>query len=59
MHLYSSKVLHPVSKTQITAEIYSKMIMMGQEYIPFLFQIRFFVYENKVEFDCQENIVLL
>lgn len=35
------------------------MIILRQEYIPFVFKIRFFVYENKVEFDCQENVVLL
>lgn len=35
--LYSSKVIHPESKKKITAEIYSKMIVMGEQYIPFIF----------------------
>jgi hypothetical protein len=35
--LYSGKVIHPLSKKKITAEIYTKMIVMGDNYIPFVF----------------------
>jgi hypothetical protein len=51
--LYSSKVIHPFSRKKLTAEIYSKMIIIGEEHIPFSFEIRFFVKDNTIEFDCQ------
>jgi hypothetical protein len=57
--LYSSKVIHPFSKKKLTAEIYSKMIIIGEEHIPFSFQIRFFIKENTIEFDSQETLLVL
>lgn len=39
--LYCSKIIHPQTQKQITAEIFSKMIVMGSLYIPLTFDIRF------------------